>query len=81
MTKNDSIAMIAAFVGGAIAGAACGILFAPEKGEDQRRRIKDALEKRGVKLSKEDFQKFIEDLKNIGKKNPELVPAEDFDVE
>lgn len=82
MTKGEGIAIAAAFIGGAVAGAACGLLFAPEKGEDQRKKIKEALEKRGVKLSKEEFQKFVEDIKNIGKKKAtEEIPSEDFDVE
>lgn len=83
MTKSDGIAMTIAFIGGALAGAAAGILFAPEKGEDQRKKIKEALEKRGVKLSKEDFNKFIEDIKKIGKKGDDIIPSEelDFDVE
>lgn len=80
MTKGDGFALAAAFVGGAIAGAACGLLFAPEKGEDQRKKIKDALDKYGVKLSKEQFNKFVEDIKSIGKKG-EILPAEDYDAE
>ena len=44
MTKGDGFALVAAFVGGAIAGAAVGLLFAPEKGVDQRAKIKEALQ-------------------------------------
>lgn len=80
MTKNDGIALAAAFVGGAIAGAACGLLFAPEKGEDQRKKIKAALDEAGVKLSKEELSKLVDKIKAIGKK-PEPVPAEDYDAE
>lgn len=80
MTKGDGFALAAAFLGGAIAGAAVGLLFAPEKGEDQRTKIKEALEKRGVKLDKESFDKLVDEIKNIGKKK-EAVPAEDFDAE
>lgn len=80
---NNGLATVVAFVGGALVGAAAGILLAPEKGEDQRKKIKDALEKRGVKLSKEEFNKFVEDIKKIGKKDDGVVPSEelDFDVE
>ncbi len=80
---NNGFATVVAFVGGALVGAAAGILLAPEKGEDQRKKIKDALEKRGVKLSKEEFNKFVEDIKKIGKKDDGVVPSEelDFDVE
>ena len=72
--------MAAAFVGGAIAGAAAGLLFAPEKGSDQRAKIKEALEKRGVKLDKESFDKLVDEIKSLGRKK-ESVPAEDFDAE
>lgn len=80
MTKGDGIALAAAFVGGAIAGAAVGLLFAPEKGEDQRQKIKEALAKRGIKLDKDSFDKLVDEIKSIGKKK-DTVPSEDFDVE
>ena len=86
MTRSDALALAAAFAGGAILGAAAGLLFAPAKGEDQRTKIMEALEKRGVKLNKESFNKLVEEIKNIGRKRKnadglEVVPAEDFDVE
>lgn len=40
--------MIAAFMGGAIAGAAAALLFAPAKGEDTRSQIKALCKKYGV---------------------------------
>ena len=38
--------LLYAFLGGALVGAGAAILFAPEKGEDLRRRIKDLLRKK-----------------------------------
>lgn len=80
MAKGNGFVLAAAFLGGAIVGATVGLLFAPEKGEDQRAKIKAALEKRGVKLDKEGLDNLVEEIKNIGKKK-EAVPAEDFDAE
>ena len=39
-----SLGYIGAFLGGAITGAARGILMAPEKGEETRVKITDAVE-------------------------------------
>ena len=44
--------ILAAFLGGAAIGAACGILFAPEKGENTRQKIKDILREKGLKLNR-----------------------------
>ncbi len=81
MKNGTSALVIASLIGGAVIGAAIGLLFAPEKGEDQRRKIKDALDKRGIKLGKEELNKLIDEIKNIGRKCPEAECTADYDAE
>ena len=44
MINYETLGYIGAFLGGAIAGAALGILMAPEKGADTRTKISDAVD-------------------------------------
>ena len=74
VTEMKTLNVLAAFIGGAIAGAALGILFAPEKCEDTRDKIAQALRDHGVKLSKEDFEKLVKDIQSkISKKNDPIA--------
>ena len=61
-----SIGYIGAFLGGAIAGAALGILMAPEKGQDTRIKITDAVEdfmkKHNIKLSRKEVSDLVDDI-------------------
>ncbi|MCR4994139.1 MAG: YtxH domain-containing protein [Bacteroidales bacterium] len=53
---------ILAFIGGAIIGAATGILLAPEKGTDTRERIAEALRKRGIRLNSKEMSDLVDDI-------------------
>ena len=45
---NKTLGILYAFLGGAVVGCATALLFAPEKGEDLRTRIKELLKKKGI---------------------------------
>lgn len=53
-----------AFLGGAAIGALTGILCAPDSGKNTRQKIIDILNKKGIKLSKEQFEAFIAKVKS-----------------
>ncbi len=53
---------MAAFLGGAAVGAAMGILFAPEKGEDTRRKIAEILRKKGIRLNRSEMDDLVDEI-------------------
>lgn len=56
------LSVLAAFLGGAAVGAAIGILFAPEKGEDTRRKIAEILREKGIKLSRSEMDELVDKI-------------------
>ena len=59
---KKTLCFMAALIGGAIIGGALGILFAPESVDETHKKIQDALEKNGVKLSKKDMYNLVDDI-------------------
>ena len=57
-----AIHIISAVVGGAIAGAALGLLCAPEKGEDTRKNILKLLKEKGINLKKSELEKIADEI-------------------
>ena len=54
--------LLAGFLTGAAIGAALGILFAPEKGEDTRQKIAEILRKKGIRLNRNEMENLVDEI-------------------
>ncbi|MBD5264033.1 MAG: YtxH domain-containing protein [Muribaculaceae bacterium] len=59
-----AIHVICAVIGGAIAGAAVGLLVAPEKGDETRKKIMKALKEKGIYLKKDKMEELVDEIED-----------------
>lgn len=59
MSRNT---FLYAFIGGALIGATAAVLFAPQKGSDLRRKIKETLQKKGILCSESEIDALVAQL-------------------
>lgn len=58
----SKLTLLYCFLGGALVGATAAVLYAPQKGSELRRKIKEALQKKGILCTESEIDALVAQL-------------------